>query len=233
VQDAAYGTLLRGRRHELHRNIAEALETHFPETEQNQPELLAHHFTEAGLTERAVQFWLKAGQHALARSATTEAAALLRKGLTLVSSLPDTVWCQGHELDLQIALGKALMAVQGFGAPAVGEVYARAHQLCNELDQADKLLPILWGLWVQHLEHGDLRTAQQIAAEMRQVGETRGDAVMRVIGLVQAGLHACGRVTLRPRVHTLSTDWRSTNRRSGSHTRSRPPWMHSLIYWET
>ena len=91
VQDAAYGSLLRAERRDLHRRIGEALESHFPELTETQPELLAHHFTEADMAEHAVRYWLKAGQQALGLSGMVEAAALLRKGLSLISTVPDSV----------------------------------------------------------------------------------------------------------------------------------------------
>jgi len=108
VQDTAYGTLLRGRRQQIHARIAATLEDQFPEIVVAQPALLARHYVEAGLAERAVVYWLKAGQRALARSATTEAAAQLRKGL---DGLPDGPGHRQQELDLQLALGLALMAI--------------------------------------------------------------------------------------------------------------------------
>ncbi len=110
VQDAAYDTLLRGRRQQLHAHIAAALEDRFPEIVAAQPVLLAHHCTAAGLTEQAIAYWLAAGRQALARSAAAEAVSLLRRGLALVAALPDTDRRRETELDLQIALGQALTA---------------------------------------------------------------------------------------------------------------------------
>ena len=104
VQDAAYATMLRSRRQQLHARIATTLESQFPEIAATQLEVLAHHCTEAGLTEKAVEYWAKAGQHAVMRSAMTEAETLLRKGLVLLDGLPDTDWRRDRELELQIAL---------------------------------------------------------------------------------------------------------------------------------
>ena len=106
VQDAAYGTLLRGRKQKLHRKIAEMIEARFPDEVETRAEVLAHHFTEAAQIERAVGYWMKAGRRALMRSGMAEAEALLRKGLTLLAGLPDGVRRQECELDLQIALGQ-------------------------------------------------------------------------------------------------------------------------------
>ena len=113
VQDAAYGTLLRGRRQQIHARIAATLEDQFPEIVVTQPALLARHCAEAGLAEKAVVYWLKAGQQALARSAMTEAAAQLRKGLDALDGLPDGPGRRQQELDLQLALGPALTGDKG------------------------------------------------------------------------------------------------------------------------
>ncbi len=187
VQDAAYETLLRGRRQELHRKTAEALEARFPETVERQPEL-AKHFAEAGLTERSVEYWLKAGQEALARSAMIEAEALLRKGLNLVSSLPASVWRQERELDLLVVLGSVLSAVQSPGSLVALEIYSRARQLCQELSCSDKLLPILSGQWLYYYAVGELERAQLLALEMREFGETCNDLAMRFTACRASGL---------------------------------------------
>jgi class 3 adenylate cyclase/predicted ATPase len=187
VQDAAYGTLLRSRRQELHARVAAALETQFPEVPKSQPELLAHHLTEARLTERAIDHWLIAGQRAMARSAMVEGEALVRKGLTLASSLADSAWRREHELDLQIALGRALVQTQGFNTQAAAEAFSRARELCDELTRPQKLLPILYGQWVNRFAAADIERAQQFAAEMRYLGEVHGDVVTRVVGYRASG----------------------------------------------
>jgi tetratricopeptide (TPR) repeat protein len=177
VQDAAYGTMLRSRRQQLHARIAANLEDRFPEVVLTQPALLAQHCEKAGQTERAVEYWLKAGQHALARSAMTEAETLLRRGLSLAADLPDGAR-QEHELELLIALASVLTAVQGPGAPAAFEANARARQLCGELNRPERLLPILSGLWLYHMVRNALDRAQQLVDEMRWRGELRDDVAM-------------------------------------------------------
>lgn len=188
VQDAAYGTLLRSRRHDLHRKVAEALEARFSETVAVHPELLAHHFTEAGRYERGIEYWLKAGQQAVVRSAMTEAEALLRKGIALILNLPDNLWRREYELDLQIALGQALIAKLGYGKPAVRDVFSRARQLCECLGRRHKLLPILYGQWAYYLSAGELDRAHQLATESRQLGHTQGDVITRVVGYHTSGV---------------------------------------------
>src|SRR5262249_52792953 len=105
VQDTAYGTMLRGPRQQAHGRIADTLEAQFPDIVAAQPALLARHHTEAGQPGRAVAYWLKAGQQALARSAMIEAAAQLRKGLQALDGVPDGAERRKQELDLQLALG--------------------------------------------------------------------------------------------------------------------------------
>jgi predicted ATPase len=111
VQDAAYSTLLRSR--QLHNSIAATLEKQFPDIMENQPEMLAWHCAEANLVEKAVGYWLKAGQQAIARGTMTEAVAQLRKGLDLISTVPDSTACQEQEIDIQITLGHALLGEKG------------------------------------------------------------------------------------------------------------------------
>lgn len=166
VQDAAYGTLLRGPRRELHGRIAETLETRFPETAMGQPEILAHHCEEAGRIEKALSYRFKAGQKALARSAMTEALVQMRKGLALLNRLPESDGHQQQELDLLILLGQALIAIKGFGASDVSEVLVRARQLCDQLGHPPQFIRVLWGQWMQHLSRGELATSSQVADEM-------------------------------------------------------------------
>ena len=134
VQDAAYSMLLRGRRQQLHSRIVTTLEKQFPEVVSAQPALIAHHSTEAALSEKAVGYWLMAGQQATARSTMTEAVAQSQKGLDLLQSMSDNTACQQQELDLRITLGQALIATKGWGSPLVGETYARAHLLAEQLE---------------------------------------------------------------------------------------------------
>ena len=113
VQDAAHSTLLRGPRRELHKQIAEALEAHFPELMDTQPEVFAQHYAEAGLVEKSVSYWGKAGHRSAARSAMAEATAQFRKGLDHLALLSDTPERQRRELELHSALGAVLMPVKG------------------------------------------------------------------------------------------------------------------------
>jgi predicted ATPase len=147
VRDAAYQSLLRSRRRQLHSRVAQVLETEFPELAEAEPEVLAWHYTGADLKEQAVRYWQRAGQRAVERSAHVEAIAHLNQGLEVLATLPDTAERTQQELALQTALGPALMAAKGQGAPEVGRAYARARELCAALGEPPQLFPVLWGLW--------------------------------------------------------------------------------------
>jgi tetratricopeptide (TPR) repeat protein len=182
VQDAAYGTLLRSRRQQLHARIAATLEDRFPEIVAAQPALLAHHCGEAGLGEKAVDYWLAAGRQAWARSATAEAVALFRRGLALVAGLPDGDRRREVEFDLQIGLGQVTIASRGWAVPELGEAYARARELASTLNRPRALLFALYGQSIYHVFRADLERARQLAAEVRDLGESGGDAATQIIG---------------------------------------------------
>ena len=187
VQDAAYGTLLRSRRQQIHARIAATLEDQFPEIVVAQPALLARHCAEAGLAEKAVVYWLKAGQQALARSATTEAAAQLRKGLDALDGLPDGPGRRQQELDLQLALGYALIATKGHSAPEVGETFARARALAEQIDRPEYLWRVFFGQWMFHRNRGEHKLALALAEQMEKIGEARNDVAAQLVGRWASG----------------------------------------------
>jgi tetratricopeptide (TPR) repeat protein len=182
VQDAAYGTLLRNRRQLLHARIATALEDHFPETVMAQPALLAQHCTAAGLAEKAVSYWLKAGQQALDRSAMVEAVAQLRKGLVVLAGLPDDPWRRQQELDLQTALGPALTATAGWSVAEVGETFARARVLAEQLDRTEYLVPLTAGQCGFHSVRGEHRRVLALGEQLEKMGDARNDAAAQLLG---------------------------------------------------
>jgi tetratricopeptide (TPR) repeat protein len=182
VQDAAYSTLLRSRRIQLHARIVATLEDQFPENVVAQPALLAQHCAEAGLADKAVVYWLKAGQQALARSATTEAVAQLQKGLDELASLPDGPRRRQQELDLQIALASALAATKGYSATDVGETIARAHALAEQIDRPEHLVPLIYGQFAFHMIRSEHKRALLLAEQIERIGETRSDVVAQLQG---------------------------------------------------
>ena len=172
------------------------LEERFPETADAEPELLARHCAEAGLAERAVDYWQRAGQRALARSAMAEAVAHLTTGLEVLAGLPGGPERQRRELGLQLALGQASIAAKGFAAPETGRAYARARELCRELGDVPELFPALYGRFIVHFQRGELAVAHEAARELLQLAEERGDAAARVTGhrIVGSALYHLGRL---------------------------------------
>jgi tetratricopeptide (TPR) repeat protein len=187
VQDAAYSTLLRSRRQQLHSRIATTLESQFPEIATAHPDLMAQHCAEASMPDKAIGYWLKAGQLAVTRSAMTEAVAQLQKGLDLLASLPGGDWRRQRELDLLLALGRALLAVKGYAAAAVGETYARAEVLAEQLDRSDCLGSLLWGQWVFHMMRSELGLALSLAERIGQIGEAQDNVALRLLGHLERG----------------------------------------------
>ena len=174
VQDAAYGTLLREPRRALHARVAETIEDRFPEIAQNQPEILAHHFTEAGRPERSVNYWLRAGKNAAARSANVEAISHLRQGIKGVSGFPEEVGKDRLELDLQFALGPCLIATQGASSEETMTTIARARELCRRIGDPAEYPQIMHWLTVMHAQRGELLEALDAATAAVGLAEARG-----------------------------------------------------------
>jgi len=177
IQDAAAQSLLKSTKQGYHQRIAQVLESQFPEIAETQPELLAHHYTEAGITEKAVSYWHKAGQRARAYFAYVETIAHVTKGLALLETLPETPARLHTELDMQLMLGAALMATKGYGAPEVERVYTRAQVLCQHESGAPRLADVLYGLRRVYTQRGELRKACTIAEQsLRLAHRTHDDA---------------------------------------------------------
>jgi class 3 adenylate cyclase/predicted ATPase len=166
IQEAAYQSLLRSTRQQYHQRIACVLEERFPEVTATQPELLAHHYTEAGLGEEAVAYWQRAGRRALERSAHLEAVTHLTWGLEVLQTLPEAPQRLQQELDLQTTLGPALSVAKGFAAPEVERSYTRARELCQLVGDALQLGPVLWGLHRFYFMRGELQTAQALGEQL-------------------------------------------------------------------
>jgi tetratricopeptide (TPR) repeat protein len=145
IQEAAYQSLLKSTRQQYHQRIAQVLEAQFPDTVETQPELLAHHYTEAGLVEQAIHYWYNAGQHAMQRSAYQETRAHCAKGLEVLTTLPETQGRVQQELALQTLLASALHAF-GPASPALAQVFDRTWQLCRQVDNPTQVIPVLRGL---------------------------------------------------------------------------------------
>jgi len=188
VQDAAYRTLLRRRRQQIHERIVVALENHFPEITAAQPQFAAHHCTEAGLNEKAVAYWLKAGQQAVARSAMKEAQAQLQKGLDLLANVPRTPGHARQELELVIALGRTLMATKGYSAPEVAETIFRARALTKQLDRSEYSVPLLYFQRYFHLIRAEHKLALSFAEQIAKVGEVKNAQATLLLGRYLHGI---------------------------------------------
>jgi len=175
VQDTAYQSLLKSTRQRYHRRIAEVLAERFPQTAETQPELVAHHFTEAGLSNEAISYWQRAGQRAAERSANVEAIAHLRKGLELLRTLQASPERDERELDLCVLLGPVLMAIKGFAAPEVAEVYSRSEELLQEVGKTKHAFPVTWGLWFVKQHSGQIDAACQLADKLLPLAERQAD----------------------------------------------------------
>jgi len=190
VQDAAYSTLLRSDRQQLHARIAEAVERCSPERVAREPEILAFHFMEARQIERAIGYWLKAGERAAQRSANLEAIRHLSRGLEALQTLPDSPARDRRELAYQIAIGTPLIAAHGYSAPQTGAAYSRARVLCERLGEAEPLVATLSGEFVYYFVRGDYPMMQRLSDEARQVSERLSDPVVRLASHRLAGITA-------------------------------------------
>jgi predicted ATPase len=171
VQDTAYQSLLKSRRQQLHQQIARVLEAHFPELTATQPELVAHHYTAAGVIPQALPYWRQAGQRAVARSANQEAISHLTTGLTLLQTLPETTERVQQELTFQMTLGVPLIATKGFAAPDTGQAYERARALCQQLGDTPQIFPVLYGLNVFYSARGEGQMSREVAAQSLRLAQ--------------------------------------------------------------
>jgi class 3 adenylate cyclase/predicted ATPase/DNA-binding winged helix-turn-helix (wHTH) protein len=180
IQEAAYQSLLRSTRQQYHQRIAQVLEAQFPDTVATQPELLAHHYTEAGWPAPAVRYWHCAGQRALSRSAPVEAISHLQKGLEVLATLPETPTQLQQELDLQIALGPAFVVTRGPASPAVEQAYARAQELCQQMGETPQHFPVLWGLWRFYNNRAEFQRARALGERLLRLAQQGHDAALRL-----------------------------------------------------
>src|SRR5262245_45791089 len=178
IQDTAYQSLLKSTRQQYHQRIVQVLVDRFPETADTQPELVAHHYTEAGLSEQAVRSWQHAGECAIQRSAHVEAISHLTKGLEVLQALPDTPERLRQELLVQTTLGPALMAVKGYAAPEVEHAYTRARVLCQQVGDTPQFFPVLRGLWYFYLLRVELQTARELGEQLLSLAQQVDDPAL-------------------------------------------------------
>ncbi len=186
IQDAAYENLLKSKRQVLHRRVAEALRTAVPAAE---PELLAHHFTQAGLTEAAIEWWGKAGQRSLERSALVEAAAQFTRALDQIAAISVTPALRRDQIKLQVGLASALMPTKGHAAPETKAAFDRASLLIKQAEALGEppedpllLFSVLYGFWAGNYAafNGDM--VRELAAQFLALAEKQGETVPLMVG---------------------------------------------------
>jgi predicted ATPase/class 3 adenylate cyclase/DNA-binding winged helix-turn-helix (wHTH) protein len=211
IQEAAYTSLLRRTRQRYHQWIAQALETQFSEVATIHPELVAHHYAEAGLRAQALTYWQRAGQQARERSAHVEAMAHLTKGLELLTTLPETPAHARQELSLLTALGATLAATKGYGHTEAERVYSRARELCHQMGETLQLFPVLWGLYACYTVQAKQQLAREVATQLLNLSRRVQDATF----------HLEAHRALAGSMHDL-----------GEFTSARRHWDHSLTYYD-
>jgi class 3 adenylate cyclase/predicted ATPase len=175
IQDAAYQSLPRGKRRQYHERAARVYEARFPEIVTAQPELLAHHCTEAGLLLEALAYWERAGLQARERSANAEAIGHLTRGVQLLEQLDVGADRDRWELRLQMPLGAAVLSTKGYAAPDVVTIFGRARDLCLSLGDRGHLFYILWGIWAWRVVRNELRSCRELIPEILDVAQQTGD----------------------------------------------------------
>jgi predicted ATPase len=180
IQEAAYQSLLKSTRQRYHQRIAQVLAARFPETAATQPELLAHHYTEASLLEEAITHWRRAAERANERAANAEAIGHLTKGLELLQTLSDSSARLQHELRLQIILGRALKDAKGYGDPEVAQAYMRARELCQQMGEAQQLFAVLLGLAIHFVVRAEFQTARELGEQLLSLEGHAQDPVLLV-----------------------------------------------------
>ena len=171
TQEVAYQSLLKGTRQHYHRQAAQVLMERFPEHAETHPELLAHHYTEGGVSAQALRYWQRAGQQAAQRSAYVEAISHFTTGLQVLKELPDSPERRRQELDLQMALAPALMTIKGYGAPEVEQAYTRAYTLSQQLGETSQLFWVLLGLQSVYLNRAEHNTARSLSEQLLNLAQ--------------------------------------------------------------
>ncbi len=180
IQDAAYQSLLKSTRQQHHKRIATVLESQFPEIIDTEPELLARHYTEAGLAAKAIPYWHAASQHAMERFATLEASNHAQRGLELLAAQPDSLQRAKQELQLQLVLAPALSTIRG--PQSVEHIYARGLELAREVGGQADLFPALAGLTYAQIVLGRMRNARKLAEEFLALTTGQDDALVSAAG---------------------------------------------------
>jgi class 3 adenylate cyclase/predicted ATPase len=233
IQDAAYASLLKRTRQQYHQQVARLLEARFPETVETHPEIVAHHYTEAGNSERAVHYWRLAGERARAQSANVEAIAYLDKGIAMLRLLPDNEERAKQELALQASLGHANIVAKGHGAAGAEAAYSRALELCEQQGNVPELAPTLFGLWRFFVVARPLDQTNKIAVRLLELATERESAEMHVIARYALGYTALCMGKLADASMNLEagiTRYRVEQREAAIYRTAQDPWVACQAY---
>jgi predicted ATPase len=181
IQEIAYHSLLKRTRQQYHQRIAQVLEERFPETAETQPELLAQHYTEAGMMAQAIPYWQRAGQRAIQRSAHVEAIGHLTKGLEVLKALSDGPERPQQELGFMTILGLALVATKGQANEEVERTYARARELCQQMGETQQLFLVLWGLLSFYVVRAELQAAWEVGEQLLTLAQRQHDTALLMV----------------------------------------------------
>ena len=181
LRDAVYNSLLRGKRQEIHADIAAVLGKHFRDVIENRPEILAYHYSQAGKNELAIRCWRESGRRALANSANLEAIGHFRNALQLLRALPDTPQRNNEEIEIQLALGIPLIAVRGYAAAETREAFSRACTLCLNLGSPPEYFQALFGLWGHSWMGGKNDEALAMANEFLAKSRDASDGILLMV----------------------------------------------------
>ncbi len=174
LREVAYGSILKRRRQEYHANAADALAHRFSALAAREPEVVAHHYSEAGSAAEALHYWRAAGVRALAGASFLEAAEHFRRGLDAVEQTPASAERDRHEVEFLSHLGASLQAGRGYAAPGVDDVYSRARVTCERVGDEAQLLFVIRGQWMYHLLRADYPAALDLAEQMMRLGRQTG-----------------------------------------------------------
>lgn len=188
LEEALRAALDGTKRQQFHRQVAEVIESQFPQSAEAQPELIALHFTEAGMIEKAISYWLKAGLRAREQFANVESIAHFTRGLELLETLEPTPQRDALELALLGPLGTAYIAACGYAAPEVGPIFHRARELCEQVGDTVQIFTMMRGHFAFHIVRGDFPLCTRLAADAMAFAERAGDPGLLMEALFLRGL---------------------------------------------
>ena len=180
IQETAYQSMLKNTRRQYHLQIADILVKRFPDLTASQPEIIAHHYTEAGIGNLALSYWQQAGRRAMERFANLEAIAHLGMALEILAALPESAERDITELDLLLAIGPSLIAVKGYASAEVEQNYSKARRLCMQLGKKTQLFRVLWGLWGFYVVRANHREAQKAGEELLNLSHREQNTTYRI-----------------------------------------------------